>query len=145
MRRLQVSVITVIALLFAGQAFAAGRTLSLREVEAAFFKAGIPFRTDWQYAPVNPYLRPVNTNTPRVSLPPQVRSHLTGWAYGVNPATMKGGIAWVFDSSSAAASYSQWCQQVGCAAKLLVRTDNVIYAGTPSPLASKVMSQLRNG
>jgi hypothetical protein len=57
----------------------AGNLITLRAVEKAFYDAKMPFQTDWQPTPVNPYLVPMKP-PPTGSLPARFASHIRGWA-----------------------------------------------------------------
>lgn len=132
----------VLALALSGSALAASteRFHSLRAVEAAFYGAGTPFRTDWQ---PNRYLDPAGN--PRQELPATLGPHLIGWASRVSSTTFKGGSVWVFDGQASAVAYVRSCRRE-CLPHphggSLLRADNVVYSGTASPATSKAMAQL---
>ncbi len=135
-----------LALGLAGPALAArAETLhSLRSVEAAFYRAGIPFSSEWVPTPPNPYLVP-KASAPGSSLPSAFRRHLIGWAGRVNATTFNGAQVWVFDGGAPAAEYAGWawrhCSPSPCTGRIL-RADNVVYVGSPLPAAARAMAAL---
>lgn len=139
----------VIALAVAGSALGrAERFHSLRAVERAFYAAHVPFSTDWQARPVNPYLVP-RPSGPRKELQPRFRPHLIGWAAELSSKTFRGRQVWVFDGAAIAGSYQKSLRahcapQPSCSRKIL-RANNVVYQGTNrSRVAEATMRKLRH-
>jgi hypothetical protein len=104
----------------------------LRSVEAAFYRAKLPFAEDWSPHPLNPYLVPAQKTDPRQSVPMAIRARLVGWAGGGNSNTFKSWQVFVFDRATAAVSFATaqraHCKPPDCNA-IVLRADNVVYFG----------------
>ncbi len=145
---MRVAVVAALSIVLSGSALAARTETrhSLRMTEAAFYRVGLPFETDWTPSPANPYLVPASQHDPRQGLPTTLRGHLVGWAGGGSSVTFKTWSAWVFDDGPSAVSYAQWwerrCKPPQCNGSLL-RANNVVYFGARFAAASRAMAQLR--
>ena len=115
---------------------------TLRQAEAAFYRAGLPFQRDWKPGATNPYL--ARQANPRAEIPAPFRRHLIGWAGGTNSATFRSWQVFVFDTRSEAVLFGRtWCKPPSCVG--LIRTaDNVTYVGSPLAAASRAMARLRD-
>lgn len=146
---LKLSVVIALALAFTGSALGRVERLhSLRAVENAFYVAHIPFSTDWQARPVNPYLVP-KPSSPRKELQPRFRPHLIGWAGAMNSKTFRGGQVWIFDREAIAGSYQKslraHCAPQPSCGRSILRANNVVYAGSmPQKAVKAAMTKLRH-
>ena len=116
---------------------------SVRDVERAFFKAGVPFEHEQlvNTQPANPYLKPRQgpVTLPRKAKP--LFEHLQAvLTKGANPATFTGGIqAFVFNSKANADAalkaepLSQWLETTNSAIR--VQDKNVLVLAVPSDSA----------
>lgn len=143
----RVSVVLGVVLAVATPAFAVStpRLYGLRQAEAVFYRAGLPFSAEWSPRPVNPYLVPRQPNDPRQGLPAALRSHLIGWAGGSNSSTFKTWQVFVFDREPSAVAGANWwkrrCKPASCNGFVL-RAENVVYFGTRLVRADRAMKQL---
>lgn len=74
--------------------------LGVREIERAFWRAGVPFQTEQDRTASNPYLQP-NPKSPLLELPGRARpltSHVIALLIAVNDRTYRNRFAYVFDS-----------------------------------------------
>ena len=107
MRRAIVSLVLVSALFAAGcgstkAKSATGSTHSVRDVERAFFQAGVPFQAE-MLPQSNPYLRPAGTTlASAVPLPKANSKHVQAFLVGLNRATAASEMAYVFDTKKSA-------------------------------------------
>ena len=116
--------------------------LALRQVEAAFYRAGLPFQRDWSPHSANPYLVP--GDNPRSGIPATFRAHLIGWADGTNSSSFQIWQVFVFDSDAKAASFARtFCKPASCTGLVSIRSDNVAYVGSRIPAALRAMARLR--
>jgi len=75
--------------------------LTARQVERAFWRAGVPFASEQDRAPANPYLRAPRQQS--IALPRRAQpfaKHVTAFLIATDPVTFKSEIAYVFDSTS---------------------------------------------
>ena len=146
------SVVLGVALVVATSAFAAStpRLHGLRQAEAAFYRAGLPFSTEWSphpVNPVNPYLVPRRQNDDPLYgwVPTALRSHVIGWAGGVNNKTFATWRVFVFDRDPSAVAGANWqrriCKPASCDLVVL-RADNVVYLGSRLTRAYRAMKRL---
>ena len=139
------SVVAAISVTLCGTALAAhaGRLQSLRAAEAAFYRAGLPFRTEWT---PNPYIVVAPGDDPRELVSPSVRRHLIGFASGGSSITFKTWSVWVFDQAPPAIFYARWsqrrCKPPQCNGATL-RANNVVYFGARLSAAVRAMTKLR--
>jgi hypothetical protein len=119
----------------------------LRSVEAAFYRAKLPFAQDWNPHPLNPYLVPAQKDDARLTVPRAIRSRLVGWAGGANAKTFKVWQVFVFDSQSAAISFAvverAHCKPPDCNATVL-RANNVVYFGNRMQAALQALAALHH-
>ncbi len=116
--------------------------LALRQAEAAFYRAGLPFQRDWSPQSANPYLVP--QDNPKGRIPATFRAHLVGWADGTNSSTFRIWQVFVFDSGAEAATFTRaWCKPPSCTGLVSVRSENVAYVGSRIPAALRAMAILR--
>jgi len=120
-----------------GRAARAESVHTLRAAEAAFYRAGLPFRVEWT---PNPYLRPGGPPAP-VPVPKPLLAHLTGLAEGANPVKFTEWIVFIFDQPGSALAFARLPILEHT---LVTRADNVIYVGARIPAAMRAMSRLRH-
>ena len=81
---------------------ATGSPYSVRDVERAFFQAGVPFQAE-MLPQSNPYLRPeADTLADSVPLPKGDSKHVQALLVGLNRATLASEMAYVFDTKKSA-------------------------------------------
>ncbi|HEY1564534.1 MAG TPA: hypothetical protein VGF72_07625 [Gaiellaceae bacterium] len=99
--RAVVAASTAVVVLGAVAGCGSSHGLTARQVERAFSRAGIPFASEQDRTPTNPYLRasrPQSILLPRRAQP--YAKHVTAFLIATNPVTFRSEIAYVFDSSS---------------------------------------------
>jgi hypothetical protein len=151
-RAIRIAAVTalVFVVLVAVTACGGSSSNSLRSVEAAFYRAGIPFQADWQAGKGNPYLVGRQGENLSGFVPASLRKHLRADATGGSPVTFAIWQAFIFDSRAAAQSFAAREKRAvaatgsGANKPVVMVAANTVYVGKNSARARRAMARLHH-
>ncbi len=121
--------------------------LTARQVERAFWRAGVPFANEQDRIPANPYLRASRQSFPLPRRAQPFAKHVSAFLIATNPVTFRAEMAYVFDSPANAEAavraepLAQWMTSNNQATRAQV-ANVVILATTPAGRVREAISSL---